>query len=127
MKMNQIVYVVINAEAETLLGAYNEYEDALTAIRGCNSDTVSITPVAVDVAPDCFRTLIYSADKIEDATNDEIQLAYEAETDEDEDEDYDDDDDEYDEDEDEDEEEDDDENDVIPDFSALAWLLESLL
>lgn len=117
MKMNQIVYVVINASAETLLGAYNEYEDALTAVSGCNSDTVSITPVAVDVAPDCFRTLIYSADKIEDATDNEIQLAYEAETaDEDEDEEY------------EEEEDEEDENeDDTPDFYTFARFIESLM
>ena len=124
MKMNQIVYVVVDKKDENLIGAYNEYKDALETLRSFNSPTVSITPVLVDAAPDYCRYLLFDENLIDERTKDEIELAQAVEVVEDEDEDEDYDDDEYDEDEDE---EDDEEEDVIPDFSALAWLLESLL
>ena len=105
--MNQIVYVVANVNDETIPGVYNEYEDALAAIKDINSPDVSITPVLVDAEADADRIMCYDEDDVEEATSDEIDLAINPYN-EDEDEAYEDEDDEDDEDEDENEDEDED-------------------
>ena len=97
--MNQIVYVVINAETEDLFGAYNTKEQAYEALSLCNSESVSVTPILVDDSNVAPRPLVYNNADLEQAERNEI---YQALGDRPEDE-YEDDED-WDEDEDEDEE-----------------------
>ena len=53
MKMNQIVYVVMNSESATICGVYNDMEDAVAvATTGwVNAPEVTITPILVDARP----------------------------------------------------------------------------
>lgn len=98
-KLNQVVYVVTDKKAEKIIGAFNELSDAEDAaidyeLPGYIGGEISITPVLVDSVNDdeMARRFWLTRPQVEDATQNEIDLALvlegeEAEDDEDEDED----------------------------------------
>lgn len=88
MKVNQVVYVVVDKNDENLIGTYNEYEDALKTLEDYNASTVSITPVLVDAAPDYGRRLIYDDELMDAYTKSEMFLAENSEEEEEEEEKY---------------------------------------
>lgn len=93
MEMNQVVFVVNDRKEKKILGAFNEYEDALQVALDVPStykgDEVSITPVLVDrvnVLSDARKYWLNEQDVV-NAVQEEIDLASPIEEDEDEDED----------------------------------------
>lgn len=123
MEMNQVVFVVNDRKEKKILGAFNEYEDALQVALDVPStykgDEVSITPVLVDsvnVLSDARKYWLNEQDVV-NAVQEEIDLA--APVDEDEDEDEEDEDD-WDEDDDW-EEDDDDEAEVIDPIEEMVY------
>lgn len=92
MEMNQVVFVVNDRKEKKILGAFNEYEDALQVALDVPStykgDEVSITPVLVDrvnVLSDARKYWLNEQDVV-NAAQEEIDLASPIEEDEDEDE-----------------------------------------
>ena len=95
-KLNQIVYVVTDKKAEKIIGAFNELSDAEDAAIGYElpnyvGGEISITPVLVDSVNDdeMARRFWLTRPQVEDATQNEVDLALvlegeEAEDDEDE-------------------------------------------
>ena len=125
MKLNQIVYVVIDHEEEKVIGAFNDYTTAKRVAYDMNKlyydgSEISITPVLVDTVnwTTDSRQYYLTEQEVLDATQEEIDLARPNE-DEDEEEDEEEDEDIWD---DEDEDEDDDENDDDDDESHLPVL-----
>lgn len=130
MEMNQVVFVVNDKKEKKILGAFNEYEDALQVALDVPStykgDEVSITPVLVDrvnVLSDARKYWLNEQDVV-NAVQEEIDLASPIEEDEDEDywEDS-----RYDEDywEDDDwEEDDDDEEEVIDPIEDMVYMMD---
>ncbi len=119
MEMNQVVFVVNDRKEKKILGAFNEYEDALQVALDVPStykgDEVSITPVLVDrvnVLSDARKYWLNEQDVV-NAVQEEIDLASPIEEDEDEDED--------DWDDDEWEEDDDDEEEVIDPIEEMVY------
>lgn len=125
MEMNQVVFVVNDRKEKKILGAFNEYEDALQVALDVPStykgDEVSITPVLVDrvnVLSDARKYWLNEQDVV-NAVQEEIDLASPIEEDEDEDEDEDDwyDDDDW-------EEDDDDEEEVIDPIEDMVYMMD---
>ena len=122
MEMNQVVFVVNDRKEKKILGAFNEYEDALQVALDVPStykgDEVSITPVLVDrvnVLSDARKYWLNEQDVV-NAMQEEIDLTSPIEEDENEDEDEDDwyDDDDW-------EEDDDDEEEVIDPIEEMVY------
>lgn len=114
MKMNQVVYVVIDHKVEKVLGVFNAYSEAVKvsqdfAVEGYTNYDISITPVLVDTVNWVTNSRKYylTEEQVLQATWKEVDLAAPIDDYDEDDED----DDEYDDDEDEDEDEDDDEDD----------------
>ena len=117
MEMNQVVFVVNDRKEKKILGAFNEYEDALQVALDVPStykgDEVSITPVLVDmvnVLSDARKYWLNEQDVV-NAVQEEIDLASPIDEDEEED-DWDDDD---------WEEDDDDEEEVIDPIEEMVY------
>ena len=72
MKMNQIVYVVMNSESATIYGVYNDENDAIAVATGTwvNAPEVTITPVLVDARPTTDNENCESAEELRDSVND---------------------------------------------------------
>ena len=87
--MNQIVYVVTDLFHHVIIGAYNEYEDALNAVKevgGMGNPCVQVTPVLVDAPADEERVACDFDDEVKTATMRELDIAAVLNEDEDEDE-----------------------------------------
>lgn len=125
MEMNQVVFVVNDRKEKKILGAFNEYEDALQVALDVPStykgDEVSITPVLVDrvnVLSDARKYWLNEQDVV-NAVQEEIDLASPIEEDEDEDEWEDD----WDE-EDDWEEDEDDEDEVVNPIEEMVYMMD---
>ena len=130
MEMNQVVFVVNDRKEKKILGAFNEYEDALQVALDVPStykgDEVSITPVLVDrvnVLSDARKYWLNEQDVV-NAMQEESDLASPIEENEDEDEDeWEDDWDEEYEWEEEDDDDEDDEEEVINPIEEMVYMM----
>ena len=128
-KLNQVVFVVIDHEAERVLGIFNEYKDAKKVaidmeMPGYNGLEISITPVLVDTVNQLIDSRVFGYDEQEvlDGMQEEIDLALpEEEEEEEEEEDWDEDEDE-DWDEDENEDEDDDIDNLLYELNGVTLI-----